>query len=238
MDAAEASRPPVRIAVLASGGGSNLGALFAHFDGAHASAVARIALVLSDKPTAGALARARERGVPAEVLADHRDGPALAAALAAHDVQLVVLAGYLKLLPAEVVRAYPGRVLNVHPALLPAFGGHGMYGRHVHAAVVAGGARVTGVTVHFVDEAYDRGAIVAQWPVPVFPHDTPDDVAARVLRVEHRLLPHAVQQVASGAVTLDADGRVHGVVPLPTVGRADEFALPLFDTGDASPASA
>ena len=224
----ERGRALVRIAVLASGGGSNLGALFAHFEQPAAAQTEEIAVVLSDKPTAGALARARERGVAAEVFADHRDGEALVATLASHDVQLVVLAGYLKLLPAEVVRAYPGRVLNVHPALLPAFGGHGMYGRHVHTAVVAAGARITGVTVHFVDDAYDRGAIIAQWPVPVFPTDTPEDVAARVLRVEHRLLPLAVQQVASGAVALGPDGRVRGVVPLAGVGHDDQFVLPRF----------
>jgi formyltetrahydrofolate-dependent phosphoribosylglycinamide formyltransferase len=218
--------PPARIAVLASGGGSNLGALFTHVD-AH-PATARIVLVLSDKASAGALTRARERNV-ANAVIDHRDGNALVALLRAHAVDLIVLAGYLKLLPVEVVRAFPGRVINVHPALLPAFGGHGMYGRHVHAAVVAAGVRVSGVTVHFVDEAYDRGAIIAQWPVPVFPHDTPDDVAARVLRVEHRLLPHVVHHVASGHVALGADGRVRGAVPLPAAGRADEFVLPLFD---------
>lgn len=227
---AERATSPARIAVLASGGGSNLGALFTHFDAIPETA--RIVLVLSDKAGAGALTRARERDV-ADAVIEHRDGEALVALLRAHTVDLIVLAGYLKLLPAEVVRAYPGRVINVHPALLPAFGGHGMYGRHVHAAVVASGVRVTGVTVHFVDEAYDRGAIIAQWPVPVFPDDTADEVAARVLRVEHRLLPHVVQHLASGGVALDAAGRVRGVVPLPAAGRADEFVLPRFDV-DAS----
>jgi phosphoribosylglycinamide formyltransferase 1 len=232
---AERAHSPARIAVLASGGGSNLGALFAHFEATPEAA--QLVLVLSDKATAGALTRARERNVVNAVI-DHRDGAALVAMLHAHAVDLIVLAGYLKLLPVEVVRAFPGRVINVHPALLPAFGGHGMYGRHVHAAVVASGVRVTGVTVHFVDEAYDRGAIIAQWPVPVFPTDTADDVAARVLRVEHRLLPHVVQHVASGNVALDGDGRVRGVVPLPAAGRTDEFVLPLFDVAASTLPSA
>jgi phosphoribosylglycinamide formyltransferase-1 len=236
--AADATRAPVRLAVLASGGGSNLGALLAHFSTPRAAAVARVALVVADTPAAGALARAREHGVATAVPADHRDGAALVTLLAAHEVQIVVLAGYLKLLPAAVVRGWAGRVLNVHPSLLPAFGGHGMYGRRVHAAVVAAGVRVTGVTVHFVDEAYDRGPIIAQWPVPVFPHDTPDDVAARVLRLEHRLLPLAVEHVAAGAVVLTPEGQVRGVVPLPAGDRADEFTLPSRDAGQPSPASA
>jgi folate-dependent phosphoribosylglycinamide formyltransferase PurN len=125
-----------------------------------------------------------------------------------------VLAGWLKLVPHEVVRAWHGRVLNVHPALLPAFGGAGMYGARVHRAVVESGVRITGVTVHFVDEAYDRGAIAAQWPVPVHADDTPELVAQRVLRVEHQLLPRVVQAVAAGALSLDADGRVRGRLPL------------------------
>jgi folate-dependent phosphoribosylglycinamide formyltransferase PurN len=101
-------------------------------------------------------------------------------------------------------------MLNVHPALLPAFGGAGMYGARVHAAVLAAGARVSGPTVHFVDEAYDRGAIAAQWPVPVFAHDTADALAARVLRAEHALLPRAVAAVAAGRIALGDDGRVRG----------------------------
>ena len=124
---------------------------------------------------------------------------------------IVVLAGYMKLVPETIVRAYWGRILNLHPALLPSFGGRGMYGARVHRAVIDAGARVTGATVHFVDEAYDRGPILCQWPVPVLAGDTPESVAARVLKVEHRILPAAVEALASGAVRLDADRRVHWV---------------------------
>jgi len=218
----------MRIAVLASGGGSNLGALLAHFDTPAAAAVGRVVCVASDKATAGALEIARARAITARVIADPRDGLALRAQLLAEDVDVLVLAGYLKLVPAEVVSAWPGRIINVHPALLPAFGGAGMYGQRVHAAVVAAGARITGVTVHFVDEHYDRGAIIAQWPVPVFAHDQPSDVAARVLRVEHRLLPRAVQAVCDGSVALECDGTVRGRVILPASPDApfDEFLLP------------
>ncbi|MYA33623.1 MAG: phosphoribosylglycinamide formyltransferase, partial [Gemmatimonadales bacterium] len=124
---------------------------------------------------------------------------------------IVVLAGYMKLVPETLVRAYWGRILNIHPALLPSFGGRGMYGSRVHGAVIEAGARVTGVTVHFVDEAYDRGPILCQWPVPVLAGDTPESVAARVLKVEHRILPAAVEALASGAVRLEAGRRVHWV---------------------------
>ena len=106
-------------------------------------------------------------------------------------------------------------MLNVHPALLPAFGGPGMYGTRVHEAVLAHGAKLSGVTVHFVDEQYDRGAIAAQWPVRVFPTDTAAALAARVLRAEHQLLPRVVEAVARGSLVLAADGHVSGDVPLP-----------------------
>lgn len=198
---------PARIAVLASGGGSNLGALLDHLDAAGARRAGQVVLVASNVAGAGALDRARARGI-ATAVADPADGDALAALLAPAD--LVLLAGYLKLVPPIVARAFRGRMLNVHPALLPAFGGPGMYGRRVHAAVLAAGARVTGATVHFVDEAYDRGAIAAQWPVPVHAADTPDTLARRVLRVEHLLLPRVVTAVASGRIALGPDGRAHG----------------------------
>ncbi|MDF1502792.1 phosphoribosylglycinamide formyltransferase [Roseisolibacter sp. H3M3-2] len=217
-------RPRARVAVLASGGGSNLQALLDHLDALGEARAADVVLVLADRPQAGALARAAARGIATAALADPADGPALAAPLGARGADLVVLAGYLKLVPAAVTARHRGRMLNVHPALLPAFGGHGMYGARVHRAVLAAGARVSGPTVHFVDEAYDRGAIVAQWPVPVSADDTPETLAARVLRAEHALLPRVVQAVAAGAVALEADGRVLGAFALPP--DAPPFALP------------
>jgi phosphoribosylglycinamide formyltransferase 1 len=194
----------MRVAVLASGHGSNLQALL------DACAVpgspARIVLVVSNREGAGALERAASRGVPVATIApDGQDAAALLALLAEHRVELVVLAGYLKRVPGRVVAAYRGRMLNVHPALLPAFGGPGMYGRRVHEAVLASGARISGATVHLVDEQYDHGAIVAQWPVPVRPDDTAESLAARVLEVEHRLLPAVVRAFAArGAAPVPA----------------------------------
>lgn len=196
-----------RVAVLASGGGSNLGALLKHLDARGAARAADVVLVVSDRAGAGALARAAARGIATDHVADPSDAGAVLASLQAHVVDLVVLAGYLKRVPAAVTRAYAGRMLNVHPSLLPAFGGPGMYGARVHRAVLAAGAGVSGATVHFVDEVYDRGPIVAQWPVPVRADDTPEALAARVLRVEHLLLPRAVEALAAGRVALGPDGR-------------------------------
>ena len=170
--------------------------------------VPEIVLVASDQERAGALERARAWGVPAAVLRERgSDTAQLHELLRAHEVELIVLAGYLRLVPRSIVREYSGRTINVHPALLPAFGGAGMYGGRVHQAVIEAGAQVSGVTVHFVDEEYDRGAIIAQWPVPVFPGDSAKTLAARVLRVEHILLPRAVCAVARGSVRL-GDGRL------------------------------
>jgi len=116
--------------------------------------------------------------------------------LSAADIDLVALAGYLRLVPDAVIRRYRGRIVNIHPALLPAFGGKGMYGMHVHRAVIAAGCSITGVTVHHVDERYDEGRPIAQWPVPVLHGDTPETLAARVLRIEHALYPLAVEALA------------------------------------------
>ncbi len=175
-----------------------------------------IALVVSNKPTAGALARAQTRGIATQVLDNPQDGDALHAILTSHRIDYVVLAGYLKLVPAQVIRAFLGRMVNIHPALLPAFGGPGMYGRHVHEAVIASGARISGATVHFVSEQYDRGAIIAQWPVPVLHTDTATDLAQRVLATEHQLLPQCVHALVTQRVSLAADGRTIGDVPWPS----------------------
>lgn len=193
----------MRVAVFASGGGSNLQALL---DDLGDAAPARVVLVVSNRASAGALERARAAGVAAAILADPQDASAMLDLLRAHCVDLVVLAGYLKLVPAEVVQAYERRMVNIHPALLPAFGGEGMYGRHVHEAVLAAGATVSGASVHLVTAEYDRGPVVAQWPVPVGADDTPESLAARVLAVEHQLLPAVVRAAARA-------GRVVRLVP-------------------------
>ena len=183
----------MRVAVFASGGGTNLQALL---DSCRPPEPATIVLVVSNKPTANALARAKTAGVTTHVIADPTDGEAIIQLLRNAGVDLVVLAGYLKHVPVEVVREYDGRMINVHPALLPSFGGKGMYGIHVHRAVINSGAALSGVTIHLVNEEFDRGAPLAQWPVPVLSGDTPETLAARTLEVEHQLLPLVVLEAA------------------------------------------
>ena len=187
----------VRVAVFASGGGSNLQSILDHEvpDGPY-----RVELVISDKEDAGALERGRGAGREAVVIPvlgrskEEVEAETLET-LSAHDIEAIFLAGYLRLIPEGVVRSFPRRMLNIHPALLPSFGGKGMWGHHVHEAVLASGAKMSGPTIHYVDEEYDRGTIFAQWPVPVLPDDEPDDLAARVLRVEHILYPLAADHL-------------------------------------------
>lgn len=196
-----------RVAVLASGGGSNLQAIIDHFDWLGERRGGDVVLVASNSATAGALERAQRHGIASAVISDATPVDAL---LAEHEVDIIALAGYLKLVPAAVVDAFEGRIINVHPALLPAFGGPGMYGQRVHRAVIAAGVRVTGVTAHFIDDQYDRGRIIMQWPVPVFSSDDAGTLAARVLRVEHLVYPRVVDAVAAGRTTLAMCGDALG----------------------------
>jgi formyltetrahydrofolate-dependent phosphoribosylglycinamide formyltransferase len=187
----------VRAAVFASGGGSNFQALL---DRQRPGGTWSIVLLVTDREDAGAIDRAAAAVVPSAVIPTTRRDPAdvandLLQLLARHRVDLVLLAGYVKLVPPAVVARFRGRMLNIHPALLPSFGGKGMYGKRVHAAVIESGARESGATVHFVDEEYDRGPIVAQRRVAVLAGDTPERLAARVLEVEHELYPQAVDHV-------------------------------------------
>lgn len=232
------ARAPARISVLASGGGSNLQALIDHFAGPAASAGV-ITFVASERATAGALDRARAAGIATGVLDAAFDSDAMLSLLDAAKTDVLVLAGFLKLVPEAVVRAYRGRLLNVHPALLPSFGGPGMFGMRIHEAVLEHGATLTGATVHFVDEHFDRGPIIAQWPVPVLPGDDAIRLAARVLRTEHRLFPLCVAAVASGAIVLGDDGRVHGHLDIPVSVHAPDWRFALTEDAEGpSPALA
>jgi len=178
---------------MASGGGTNLQALI---DTLKPGSPAEIVLVASENPNAKALERARGAGIETFIFEDHRDGREINSLLTESDVELLVLAGYMKLVPADVVRKFKEKILNIHPALLPAFGGEGMYGMNVHRAVIESGVTISGATVHLVDEEYDRGPVIAQWPVPVLEGDTPEVLAKRILTIEHALLPAVVLNAA------------------------------------------
>ena len=157
----------------------------------------RIDAVIVDRPCAAEEhARAKGRAAHRVEFGEPRAGAEVLRLLGCHAVRGILLAGFLKLLPAAVCRRYRDRILNIHPALLPSFGGKGMYGERVHRAVLESGAKLSGPTVHFVNERYDEGRILAQWPVPVLPDDTPRTLAARVLEVEHLLYPAAADALA------------------------------------------
>lgn len=190
---------PVGIGVLVSGGGSNFEALVA---AARRGEIPRadFRLLISNKPGAGALDRAARLGVPARVL-DPKTFPdrgacfdAVADDFLEKGVRVVCLAGFLLKVEPNFIRRFPGRILNIHPALLPKFGGKGMYGRHVHEAVLAAGEKESGCTVHLVDDEFDHGPAIARAKVPVVPGDTAEGLAARVLEQEHRLYPAALRQ--------------------------------------------
>jgi len=194
----------IRTAVLVSGGGTNLQAIL---DAAREGRLphAEISLVVSDRPGAYALTRAEQAGVPA-LLIDRKacGGPAafeaqLLAALKQYDIGIIVLAGFLSILSADFTARYPRRILNVHPSLIPCFCGAGFYGLKVHEAALARGVKVTGATVHFVNEIPDGGEIIAQKAVEVLPGDTPETLQRRVMeQAEWLLLPQALEQVAAG----------------------------------------
>lgn len=198
-----------RIAVLCSGGGTNLQAVI---DAVEAGKIdGEIVLVLSNASKAFALERARKHGIPAVFVSKKEAGSAeafndiLLEKLREAKADLVVLAGYLPIVGSQIVRAYPHQIINIHPALIPAFCGPGMYGHHVHEAVLAYGAKISGATTHFVDEQVDHGGVILQKSVPVLEGDTPDTLAARVLTVEHEILPESVRLFCAGK--LGVDGR-------------------------------
>lgn len=195
--------------MLCSGGGTNLQALI---DAVEAGTIdGQIVLVLANASKAYALERARQHGIPAEFVSKKQAGSdeafndVILEKLRAADTELVVLAGYLPIVGRQIVRAYEHRIINIHPALIPAFCGPGMYGHHVHEAVLAYGAKISGATTHFVDEQVDHGGVILQKSVPVLEGDTPETLAARVLTVEHEILPESVRLYCAGK--LGVDGR-------------------------------
>lgn len=170
---------------------------------------AEIALVLASSEASPALARARDLGLATDMIPTGEDaGPRLADLLKRSEIDVICLAGYLRLLPIEVLHAFPDRVINIHPALLPKFGGKGMYGRHVHEAVLASGETESGCTVHLVSERYDEGAILLQLRCPVEPDDTPETLAARVLELEHRAFPEGLAIVIERMTSKESESAI------------------------------
>ena len=219
MNSEDKKSPPLVAAAFASGGGTNVQALLDYQD---ELCPWRLSLVVTDKESAGVLGRAQVSGIntaviPVQARTSSDVAQEMLLVLEAYRVEVIFLAGYLRLVPEEVVRRYKGRILNIHPALLPSFGGKGMYGMKVHQAVVDAGVSMTGATVHYVDEEYDRGEIIGQWEVPVRPNDSAETVAARVLEIEHRLYPLVAEHVCAAFV----DGREPGPLDLTKVSSTE-----------------
>lgn len=196
----------LRVGVLASHGGTNLQSII---DSCQSNSIsAQVVVVISNNSDSGALKRAKKHGIDAVHLSnkhfpDDTDlDNAIVKILREHDVDVVCLAGYMKKRGANFLRAYKNRVLNIHPALLPKFGGKGFFGTRVHEAVLAAGEKESGVTVHLVDEQYDHGRILAQRKVPVLPDDTPETLAARVLKEEHKIYSEVIGKIATGEIRL------------------------------------
>ena len=197
----------LRIAVLASHGGSNLQALI---DGCASGQIdGEVVLVVSNNKKAFALERARNHHIDTLILTDaaypapNEYAGELLSQLASRKVNLICLAGYMKMIPQPVIEEYRDRIINIHPALLPKHGGKGMYGIHVHESVIAAHESETGVTIHLVNEHYDDGRIIAQESIAVHPDDTPQSLQERVLELEHQLYPDTVARIAAGEITLE-----------------------------------
>jgi phosphoribosylglycinamide formyltransferase-1 len=160
------------------------------------SSVAQVVLLISDNPEAFALSRARRHWVPTAVFTrpEFAAGDAPLAALRDAGVEYIVLAGFLRLIPSNIIAAYPDRIVNIHPALLPAYGGKGMYGDRVHTAVIAAGETESGITIHRVNERYDEGAVLSQFRCPVLESDTPETLATRIHALEHAHFPETIEQ--------------------------------------------
>ncbi|HEX9828632.1 MAG TPA: phosphoribosylglycinamide formyltransferase [Bacteroidota bacterium] len=205
----------MNIAVFASGRGSNVEAILNAIQ--RGTLPARVVVLVSNKSGAGAIELARAHGIPAVHLSQQQFSgeeeyiERLLSVLSEHRADFIALAGYLKKIPSRVTERFRNRIVNIHPALLPKFGGHGMYGIHVHEAVLKAGEKISGATVHIVDEEYDRGAIVMQKAINIVPGETPETLAARVLTIEHELYPEALRAFAEGRVEIN--GRTAWIRP-------------------------
>ena len=185
-------KKPVKIAVFASGGGSNARKIMEHFRNSDAG---QVALVVCNKKNAGVIGIADSFGIPVQLIDRELfyETEALLDLMRQYDIGFIALAGFLWLMPPYLVKAYPGKIVNIHPALLPKYGGKGMYGMHVHEAVKAAGDKESGPTIHFVNEHYDEGNIIFQASCPIDPEDSPESIAHKVLELEHRHYPTVIE---------------------------------------------
>ena len=183
---------PKRIAIFASGSGSNAEAIIHYFENKNVE----VSLLLTNHAEAGIIKRGRKLGVPILVFdrKTYTDSDFIVELLQKQEVDLVVLAGFLWLVPLNLLSAFPNRILNIHPALLPKFGGKGMWGHHVHEAVVAAGEKESGITIHLVNEKYDEGRVLFQKSIALEPTDKPEEVAAKVLQLEHAFYPKVIEE--------------------------------------------
>lgn len=196
--------PPLRIGFLASGNGSSARAIIDAIKSGELAAQAR--LIVSNNKSAPALTFATEAAVPSMHIATQSDPVAadakLAHAMISHGVELIVLSGYLRQLGPRILEHYAGKILNIHPGPLPAFGGHGMYGRRVHEAVIAAGVAKSGICIHMVDAEYDRGPVIARLSMPVEPGDTPERLETRVTAAEPGFFVETLQRISSGEIRI------------------------------------
>ncbi|MDR1952793.1 MAG: phosphoribosylglycinamide formyltransferase [Elusimicrobiota bacterium] len=182
-----------KIAVFVSGGGSNLQSIIDQTKNGILKNLAAVSLVISNNPSAFALQRAKKEKIKS-LFIKNSDEKVLQE-LKISQIDLICLAGYMSLISSKIIDVYNNRILNIHPSLLPKFGGKKMYGHYVHQAVIKAGEKKSGATVHFVDENYDTGKIIIQKEIPVFENDTSEILAKRVLEIEHKIYPEAIKSV-------------------------------------------
>jgi phosphoribosylglycinamide formyltransferase-1 len=184
----------IQIAIFASGAGSNAGEIIRHFRN-HPKI--KVALIVCNKPGAGVLQIAADEKIP--ILMLEKDpfyrGDCYLPAIGSIGINFIVLAGFLWKIPDQLIKAFPGKIINIHPALLPKYGGKGMYGSHVHESVIAAGEKESGITIHYVDEHYDHGQPIFQAKVAIDPNDTPESLAAKIHKLEHKYYPFVIEEI-------------------------------------------
>ncbi|HLF47354.1 MAG TPA: phosphoribosylglycinamide formyltransferase [Chitinophagaceae bacterium] len=189
-----------QIAIFASGAGSNAEKIIQHFavtDSNRKSAIATIAMIISNKPGAGVLKIAEANNIPVLIIEKEKfyRGDGYISELKSAKIDFIVLAGFLWKIPSLLIKAFPQKIINIHPALLPAYGGKGMYGQHVHEAVIANKEKESGISIHYVDDHYDHGPVIFQARCPVMENDTAESLARRILQLEHEYFPNVIERI-------------------------------------------